>query len=201
MRPCPERYIGRGRLRRQFRSGLVLDVMPPAGLVVPHAGIHRRESIGRSRAIAIRRVRVLRRLAATDTYAECNVHTVPLSEPKSEAVPNAFLVKTMVHLLQSKKLGIVPAMCDELTNLRKEWKRKLKQATPGSIQYAQASAAEKAVKMLNNSVYGQLGSYRVNPHLGSRQLARCVTAMGRYHLLEVAKVVKKHGLTQATEER
>ncbi|MHA1868716.1 MAG: DNA polymerase domain-containing protein [Candidatus Heimdallarchaeaceae archaeon] len=92
----------------------------------------------------------------------------------------------------SSMTGIIPAIVDELINLRKEYKKKQMEAVFGSEEYYMWDAIQQAAKNL----YCVLG-YGVNAlssfRMYDKRIAESITAIGRELLSQTIKTIEQEG--------
>lgn len=87
------------------------------------------------------------------------------------------------------KVGIIPELCKNLVNLRKEIKKQMKETNDPLIKNL-CSIKEKNVKVSANSVYGTLGDQSSVLYL--KQIAAAVTAIARDYIEQTKNYVENY---------
>jgi DNA polymerase I len=90
-----------------------------------------------------------------------------------------------------KEPGLIPAVLDQLIDLRMTLKNELKQLDKSSDAYVRIGARSQALKILANSFYGYMGYARSRWY--SRPCAESVTAWGRKHIMDTIETAEKAG--------
>ncbi len=83
--------------------------------------------------------------------------------------------------------GVIPSVVWRLMELRNEYRVKMKQSAPDSLEYKIAKDGSMAAKIAANSLYGWLGSVQA-PHPG-KLLAASITAGGRMALEKTCDII------------
>lgn len=90
-----------------------------------------------------------------------------------------------------KESGLIPAVLDQLIDMRMKLKNELKKLDKSSDAHVRISARSQALKILANSFYGYMGYARSRWY--SRPCAESVTAWGRKHIMETIETAEKAG--------
>ncbi len=110
--------------------------------------------------------------------------------PEDERCVNCFESPTGARFLKEPK-GLVPAVLEELVELRAGLKRELKGMDKESDGFIRMSARSQAIKIVSNSFFGYLAYARSRWY--SRDCAESVTAWGRKHIMDTIGKAEKEG--------
>ncbi len=95
------------------------------------------------------------------------------------------------YFFKKDKQGLIPFVITKLLQKRAEKKREMKNYKYGSVEYKSADDIQYAVKVIANSLYGQLGfpSFRLFKY----EIAACVTYMGQRIIKHSIELLEKEG--------
>jgi DNA polymerase elongation subunit (family B) len=105
---------------------------------------------------------------------------------KDEVHYNVAIVSKDIHV------GFIPRLVTRIKQLRNKAKEDLKSLTYGTPEYVVKNGSQEAYKVVNNSIYGIMGS-RNNKMFKSKHLAALVTYRGRCLLLKIKAMIENGG--------
>jgi DNA polymerase I len=118
-----------------------------------------------------------------DTY-------IPPKEPAPQGV--VYEAPEVKHRFRREPAGFYKEVLSHLIKVRDEIRLKMKETTPGSVEYRVFDARQKAVKVITNASYGYAGWIGARWYI--KPVAEAATAWGRHTILNAIKMAEEAGL-------
>jgi DNA polymerase I len=118
-----------------------------------------------------------------DTY-------IPPKEPAPQG--GVYEAPEVKHRFRREPAGFYKEVLSHLIKVRDEIRLKMKETTPGSVEYRVFDARQKAVKVITNASYGYAGWIGARWYI--KPVAEAATAWGRHTILNAIKMAEEAGL-------